>query len=127
MFLRDVTEIQLLAQERQKVKMLEFLNASVSHDMVAPISNILMFVSELHRMGVSGDIAKMDYYHQLSINSAQLLQCRVKDLLDRNLIENKAFQPREVEFSPRAIVDQMVAIFDPRLLGMNVMFETDHS
>lgn len=44
MFLRDVTHLLLLEQEHSKVKMLEFLIASVSHDMVAPISNILFFV-----------------------------------------------------------------------------------
>jgi hypothetical protein len=46
----------------------------------------------------------MRKYHQLSLDSTQLLSCRVKDLLDRSLIENNTFTAREVEFSPRDVV-----------------------
>jgi hypothetical protein len=54
-FLRDVTQIQLLQEEQKKVSMLKFLQASVSHDMMAPISNIIFFINELLRMALAGN------------------------------------------------------------------------
>jgi len=40
---RDVTELQQLQEERQKVKMMKMVNAMVSHDLMAPFANIRLF------------------------------------------------------------------------------------
>jgi K+-sensing histidine kinase KdpD len=122
-----VTQIQLLQEEQKKVSMLKFLQASVSHDMMAPIQNITIFFGQLFRMGLEGNILQMHRYHQLCLDSTQLLSCRVKDLLDRNLIENGTFSVREVELSHFETVKQILSIYQTMMKDLNVKFEMVYS
>jgi K+-sensing histidine kinase KdpD len=92
--------------------MLKFLQTTVSQDMMAPISNIVLFAEQLYSQGINGELSFMQKYRQLIMESAQLLSCRMRDLLDSNLIEHGIFKPKAVEFSPRNAIDQMVTIFE---------------
>lgn len=78
-------------------------------------------------MGLAGNEQEIVKYYQLSLDSTQLLSCRVKDLLDRSLIENNIFTAREVEFSPSELVKQMVHIYETMMQNLNVRFEMIHS
>lgn len=48
---------------------------------------------------------------ELLLDSAQLLSCRMKDLLDSSRIEQGTFKAVEAEFAPRLAIDQIVAIY----------------
>jgi len=45
--LNDVTELQLLEDERQKVKLMKMLTAAVSHDIMTPILTIKHFAESM--------------------------------------------------------------------------------
>ncbi len=92
--------------------MLKFLQTTVSHDMMAPISNIVLFAEQLYSQGINGELSFMQKYRQLIMESAQLLSCRMRDLLDSNLIEHGIFKPKAIEFNPRNAINQMVTIFE---------------
>jgi two-component system capsular synthesis sensor histidine kinase RcsC len=54
-------------------------------------------------------------------NSIKLVSNRIRDLLDRRLIEHKSFQPRDVEFSPKCIVGDMVSFYNGQLAEYDVI------
>ena len=78
---RDVTEFQLLQEERQKVHMMKMLHATVSHDMMNPIQNIRQFADKLLVVAQKNDPEQMRKYHRLITDSSKLVSCRMKDLL----------------------------------------------
>jgi signal transduction histidine kinase len=106
--------------------MLKFLQTTVSHDMMAPISNIVLFAEQLYSQGINGELSFMQKYRQLIMESAQLLSCRMRDLLDSNLIEHGIFKPKAVEFSPRNAINQMVTIFETQMHELDVFFHVVH-
>ena len=80
--------------------MMKMLHATVSHDMMSPIAAIRFFADQLVNAKENGDELIVKKYHKLITDSLKLVQCRMKDLLDKNLIENNCFVPQEVEFVP---------------------------
>jgi light-regulated signal transduction histidine kinase (bacteriophytochrome) len=46
---RDVTELQQLQEERNKIKTMKMINAMVSHDLMAPITNIRKFADQIKK------------------------------------------------------------------------------
>ena len=52
------------------------------------------------KSGKRGDVAKMNKFHLLIIDATKLVTCRMKDLLDQNLIDNNCFVPIESVFNP---------------------------
>jgi K+-sensing histidine kinase KdpD len=94
--LRDVTELQQLQEERQKVHMMKMLHTYVSHDVMHPIYNILFFIDRMLASGINADIDEMRWFHQLATGSAKQVSSRVKDLLDQTLIEHNNFVPSMV-------------------------------
>ena len=98
--LRDVTELQQLQEERQKVHMMKMLHTYVSHDVMHPIYNIMFFIDKMLVGGINSDIDELRRFHQLAYGSAKQVSSLVKDLLDQTLIEHNTFVPSMVEFSP---------------------------
>jgi hypothetical protein len=94
--LRDVTELQQLQEEKQKVNMMKMLHTYVSHDVMHPIHNILFFIDRMLAGAISGDIDELRKFHQLATGSAKQVSSRVKDLLDQTLIEHGTFMPLNV-------------------------------
>ena len=100
-----MTEIKQLQEERQKVKMMKMLNATISQDILIPILNIKLFADELLKVSEKRDNAQMIKYHRLISDASKLVSCRMKDLLDKSLIEQNIFVPNEITFSPQQVVD----------------------
>ena len=82
MHIRDVTEYLQLQEERQRVHMMKTLHTTVSHDMMTPIINIKFFATQMLDAGLKRDVEQLEKYHSLVIDSGQIIQGRVKDLLD---------------------------------------------
>lgn len=61
---------------------MKMLQATVSHDMMNPISTIEMFVDRMVKFGKQQDIDNMLKYRKLILDSTKLVTCRMKDLLD---------------------------------------------
>lgn len=131
LMLRDVTTYQLLQDERSKVKLMKLLQATVSHDVMSPIGNIEYFVKKILECYESGDTKSFHKYVTLILDSLKIMSCRTQDLLDQNLIENKCFNPKEVEFNATDAIDQMRRLFKPQLeakkasLSKNYHFEVN--
>ena len=113
--MRDVTEYIELQAERQKVHLMKMLHTIVSHDMMAPIINIKYFADMMLKSGISRDLHELQKYYNLIIDSGRLVQCRVKDLLDQNLIEHSSFNPVEVNFYPVAAIKQICNMLETQM------------
>jgi K+-sensing histidine kinase KdpD len=75
--------------------MMKMLHATVSHDMTTPVSSIRVFADELVEAVKERNEGQIKKYHQMICDSSKLVSCRMKDLLDMNLIEHNLFVPRE--------------------------------
>jgi K+-sensing histidine kinase KdpD len=95
--------------------MMGMLQATVSHDLITPINNIDFFTNQMMHAAYAHNTKEVDKQHQNIKNSIKLVSNRIKDLLDRRLIENKSFQPRDIEFSPKCIIDDMVSFYEGQL------------
>ena len=71
-------------------------------------------------MSEQQDCEQVRKYHQLITNSSKLVSCRMKDLLDQNLIEHNIFVPNNVEFSPFEAIDQIKNILENTMRDCNV-------
>jgi len=61
--LNDVTEQQLLEEERQKVKLMKMLTTTVSHDIMTPILTIKNFVLTMKQFAEKGDMKNVIKYY----------------------------------------------------------------
>ena len=77
---------------------MKMLQATVSHEVMHPISNIKSFADQLLEAATYNDKQEMAKYHELIVDTAKLNQCRMKDLLDQNLFENGRLVPRKIDF-----------------------------
>ena len=77
---------------------MRMLQATVSHEVMHPISNVKSFAEQLMEAFKFQDKKAMKKYYELIIDTAKLVQCRMKDLLDQNLLENGKFVPRNFDF-----------------------------
>ena len=101
--------------------MLKMLHTYVSHDVMQPIQNNLFFMDRMLACGLGGEFDEMRRFHSLGTWSAKQVSSRVKDLLDQTLIEQNAFVPLNVEFSPHALVDQIKSQLEGTLHGCDVV------
>lgn len=69
------------------------LVASVSHDMMTPLSGILNFSQILMKPNTSADEKKRLQAAYLINSSAKFLLCHTRDLLDHNLLEKGILEP----------------------------------
>lgn len=128
--MRDVTEFQQLQEERNKVSMMKMLNQTVSHDIISPMDNIVLFANKMLESVQGKNFESLEMFHRLITEQAKLVSSRVKDLLDQGLIDHGTFVPNQVKFVPNQRVSQVVSIlknilthgdvsvlerFDPRL------------
>ena len=72
------------------------------------------------KCGKLGDVSKLAKYHLLIINATKLVTCRMKDLLDQNLIDNNCFVPIESIFNPINVINSIKQIYENQLLGIDV-------
>lgn len=123
LFLLNETNLkqqQELIEQRERVQMMKMLQASVSHDMMNPIGTIEMFVDEMLKCGKRNDVSKMTKYSLLINDALKLVTCRMKDLLDQNLIENNCFVPIESIFNPINAINQIKQIYENQFVGVDV-------
>lgn len=103
--LRDITELELLQKARQNVYLMKMLNATVSHDMVGPLQNILQFTDHMQTHTLNNE-QMVHMMHNIT-DCAKFVFCRMKDLLDQNLIEHNIFVPIQALFSPIQAITQI--------------------
>ena len=106
--------------------MMKMLHATVSHDMMNPISAITMFADELVSSVKEGDNTSVEKYHKIICDSSKLVSCRMKDLLDMNLIERNSFVPREVKFRPLEAINQIKSILECSVQKIKVNVIEEH-
>jgi K+-sensing histidine kinase KdpD len=88
--------------------MMQMLQATVTHDLQNPISNIDFFVDHMLEACRLNQMDNAVLQHKNIKFSIKLLTSRIGDLLDNNLIQHNSFKPREVVFSPECIVNDMI-------------------
>ena len=66
------------------------LNATLNHEMMQPLTCIIFFATALLAKGLQQEDKKK---LNMIVSSAKLLRCQMKDMLDRNLIENGQLTP----------------------------------
>jgi light-regulated signal transduction histidine kinase (bacteriophytochrome) len=80
LIIKDITHLKELEEVRNKNQALSMLTATISHEMLMPISCIILFVTECLRVK---DHTVM-YPKLKSISSAaKLMHSQFKDLMDR--------------------------------------------
>jgi hypothetical protein len=72
------------------------------------------------RAACTRNMEEVTQQHQNIKNSIKLVSNRIRDLLDRRLIEHNSFQPRDVNFSPKCIVEDMVSFYENQLAKCDV-------
>ena len=92
--------------------MMKTLHATVSHDMISPIHNIKFFAEEMYTACLERKLNDAEKYHKLLLETNKILQVRVKDLLDQNLIDHNSFESVEVTFSLIATFELVKNILD---------------
>jgi signal transduction histidine kinase len=82
--------------------MLSMLTSSVTHEMITPLKCIIQFGTTLLK---SSD-PKVVKEAELIVSTAKLLLSEVKQILDRNMLENNAFTP-DYSYQPlnKTIID----------------------
>lgn len=105
--IRDVTDFEQLQETRQKVRMMEMLQATVSHDLISPVNNIKLFADSMLQHALKRNIREVRRSHTMIVDSARIAQCRFKDLLDQSLIENNSFVPSRERFEPEQAIDMV--------------------
>ena len=104
--------------------MMKMLHATVSHDMMAPILNIKFFAEKMLKSGEQHNVEDLRKFYQLIVNSSKLVYCRMKDLLDQNLIEHNIFVPVDSEFLPHQAVLQITNMFESSMRDQDVKIVT---
>ena len=82
MIFRDVTAFKLLEEEKNEVKLMKMLHATVSHDILNPIGTIEVFAEQMLSEGIKYNIENMRKYRDFIIETTKIVTCRMKDLLD---------------------------------------------
>ena len=86
------------------------LVASVSHDMMTPLSGILNFSQMLMKQNAAMDEKKRLHAAYLISSSAKFLLCHTKDLLDHNLLENGILEPNLQNANIKHTIEEIVEI-----------------
>ena len=60
-------------------------------------------------------------------DSSKLVGCRMKDLLDQNLIEHNIFVPNETTFSPLQAIGAITNIIENSMKGFDVVITSKSS
>jgi K+-sensing histidine kinase KdpD len=83
--IRDITVHKQLQKAQSENKMLSFLQASVSHELVTPIKCIGSFAQELVYALLSN--SNLKYKAELIHSTSKILLSQVKFLLDKSMID----------------------------------------
>jgi signal transduction histidine kinase len=83
--IRDVTAHKQLVKAENENKMLSFLQASVSHELLTPIKCIGSFAQELIYALISNSVLK--YKAELIHSTSKILLSQVKFLLDKSMLD----------------------------------------
>jgi signal transduction histidine kinase len=86
---------------------MESLNATVSHEMMTPINFIVAFADQI--LGSTKDESIQKFAGVIS-KTSKLLKLNLKDLLDRNLMENGALEPVYQRHKLSAAIEEVVEI-----------------
>ena len=100
--------------------MMKTLHTTVSHDMMTPIINIKFFTGQMLQAALERNIQQLEKFHKMVIDSSQIIQGRVKDLLDQNLIEHNSFTPVEKRFNAEEAIRQIKEMLETQLKNDNV-------
>jgi K+-sensing histidine kinase KdpD len=88
---RDLTEQHKFEQIQNQNTYLNSLTANVSHEMMVPLSCIILFAVHLG-ITCQGDVESAKKAEMIE-KSATILKLNVRDLLDRSLISKGRFEP----------------------------------
>ena len=81
----DITLFQSLKQEKETTHLLKTLTASVSHEMIAPLSGVIE-IAEMMLEQVTKERSRQML--RMIITASRLVMCHSNDLLDYNILEH---------------------------------------
>ena len=114
--------------EREAIEASNFksqLIARISHELRTPLGAILG-LTEMLDCAVCGPLSAEQRQVTLKIvRNAQRLNRLVAQLLDQSYFESGKLKLKTEEFSPRAIVENVVAVLRPAVEGKGLLFEAD--
>lgn len=103
--LRDLTEYYELGRVKQEANNLKFLNSTTTHEMMTPLSCIVMFTERLMNQITDPEQRELS---GLIWRTSKLLKSYILDLLDRNLIEKGKLVPSFSVANLTRVVDEVV-------------------
>lgn len=118
-YIRDVSQtLNTISLQRKnlkgknKLERIKISTETLSHEMRAPLSNIIMIMDILlHIFKRPSEYMKMKRYFNQVKSQANLLLNLVENLLDiRQIMQNK-FVHKTVNFEPNRIIDQVIKMF----------------
>ena len=90
LIVRDISYIEKLRKQEEKLKMMDRLTQSVTHNMVTPLKSISLLALNLsEKVKKSSNVKDC----KLVYSTSQLLLSEVKTLLDRNQLDVNRFIP----------------------------------
>ena len=89
----DITANQKFRREQEKRRMLQFLNATVHHEMLSPLKSNVILTKRLLNDTMFENKKVKDMIKILSVSSELLLH-HSNDLLDYRIIKNGSFMPQ---------------------------------
>lgn len=107
--LRDITEIEELAQLKNENEMLGLINSSVSHEMLTPLRCIIQVGQQLKYFLDSPQQKMCDTI----ISAAGMTMSQVKCNLDRCLIDKGTFSSSPQRSTLSKVVNEAVDIVQP--------------
>jgi signal transduction histidine kinase len=104
--LRDISHLQKLQEQQQKLEVIDAVTATVAHNMITPLKSISLLSRNIAQdMGFDNrkDAA-------LVFSTSQLLLSEVMLLLDRNQLEKDRFQPNFTSLSVNETIKTTVLL-----------------
>jgi signal transduction histidine kinase len=104
--LRDISHLQKLQEQQQKLEVIDAVTATVAHNMITPLKSISLLSRNIAQdMGFDNrkDAA-------LVFSTSQLLLSEVMLLLDRNQLDKDRFQPNFTSLSVNDMIKTTVLL-----------------
>ena len=123
--LTDITAYKRLRMEEQNNLLLKHLNATVHHEMLAPLkANIEISGRIIRRLKRDPETCKMA---RIIFVSSQMVMLHANDMLDQRIIDTGSFVPHYTYGSPTKTIYEMIDIIQQTITTDKLYITVDKS
>ena len=123
--LTDITAYKRLRMQEHNNLLLKHLNATVHHEMLAPLkANIEISGRIIRRLKKDPETCKMA---RIIFISSQMVMLHANDMLDQRIIDSGSFVPNYTYGSPTKTIYEMIDIIQQTITSDNLFISIDKS